>query len=242
MLTIAGLILLVVAAAMYLGISPSVPRWVKLALIVAILVSPSGLWAARYIIGLLPDPHMIWLVDVDAREPDASLFRFPARDFAELEVIEGELHQAGPSLYFGKAVNIEEMTVVGTWKGTLSDRELLTAISKIDECRGTLEDDAKRGFQIETQAFSIIRSATRSAVRSVVATFEKGTLPDEGQGLGEEIDKALEQFDLDKEIRHTDDDKSASDQEEAGDDLVDHLDDDSLADPQDSEPEVTADV
>jgi hypothetical protein len=239
-LSVVGVLLLAGGLGAYFGIAPSVPRWLKLALTVGLLVSPSGLWAAKYIIKLLPDPHMVFLVDVDAREPDGALYQFPAREFSELTVTEDELHQASPSLYFGKEVNLEEMTVKGTWRGTLSDRELLTAVSKIDECRGTLEDDAKRGFTIETQAWSIIRNATRSAVRSVVATFERGTLPDGGEGLGREIDRALEDFDLDQDIRHVEGDDGTPDHDptDAPDDLdADPLDEDT----QQPQPEVSAD-
>ncbi len=237
LLTIVGLLLLFGGVTLYFDLIPSVPRWLKLALIVGVLVSPSGYFAASYVLNLLPDPQMVFVVDVDAREPDGAIFQFPVRDFAELEILDGELHQAAPTLYFAREVDKDAMTALGNWKGTLSDRELLTAVSKIDECRGMLEDDAKRGFQIETQAWSIIRGATRSAVRSVVETFERGSLPDEGKGLGQEIDAALEQFDLDKEIRHVDNEGASGSENSSPDDLGD----DPLADPDESQPEASAD-
>lgn len=225
MLTIAALIVFVTSVAVFFGVSPTVPRWLRLAMIVGLLVSPAGLWAGGYIIKLLPDPHMVWLLDLEARDPEAALYQFPARDFAELNVLEGELDQCAPSLYIGKQVNLEEMTVVGTWRGTLSDRELLRALSKIDECRGQLQEDAQRGFAIESQAFTIIRGSVRDATRTIVSTFENDTLPDRGEGIEQRVDDALEQFELDDRF----DDDLEVDADDLGNDGLD--DQEETADP-----------
>ncbi|MFC6976525.1 hypothetical protein ACFQL1_20490 [Halomicroarcula sp. GCM10025709] len=105
----------------------------------------------------------------------------------------------------------------------------MRALQAVEECRGQLEEDAKRGFAIESQAFTIVRNATRKAVFRIVETFEKGTLPDEGESITEEIDGAVERFGLERLIRHAEtDDSPESDVpgvsvniEQATDDAVD---------------------
>lgn len=195
-----------------IGVDVSVPRRAKLAAVAFGLIVPYGFVAADYVTSLMPDPDWVWLVDLDARVVDGALFRFPSDDFRELTVVgpsgepsrSYEMTDLSPFLKVGKNVDLEAMTVEGTWRGTLSDDDLLRALSKIEECRGSLEEKAQRGFTIETQAFSIIRNAARSCVLSVVRTFEEGTLPDQGESLADEVDRALEQYDLQDELSDLD--------------------------------------
>lgn len=200
--TILGALLILGAVVFYFGIQPSVPREAKLFILTFLFVTPAGYLVGKKVRDLLYDPQLIYLLDLDARYKEGAIFTFPYTDFQSLDVQNGELDQVAPRLYIGKKVDIEAGTVKGTWRGTLDDRELLRALNKIHECRGQLEEDAKRGFAIETQAFTIIRNATRAATRSIVESFEAGTLPDRGESLGKEIDSALDQFDLDRKLRH----------------------------------------
>lgn len=238
LLTVVGLVLIGAAFLMIVGIDVSLPRWLRLSILVGIVGVPAGHYASKSVRSLLPGPHLVWLVDVDLLDDDgAGLFCFTASDFADLDVTEDSLWAPAPNLRFGREVSLEEMTVKGTWRGTLSDAEMLRALSMVKECRGELEDHAKRGFRIETQAFSIIRNATRQCVRSVVATFERGSLPDDGGSLGNEIEKAIDDFGLEDSIRHTDADESDS---SGGDDpLSDSLQDDDDLDADPLDPEVT---
>ncbi|ADB79722.1 ORF6 [Haloarcula hispanica pleomorphic virus 1] len=208
----AGLLVLV-------GYDVSIPRRAKLALLAAGLVVPYGFVGGDYVTSLLPDPDWIWLVDLDARVIDGALYRFPSDDWREITVVgpsgepsrSYEVTDLTPFLKIGKNVDLEAMTVEGTWRGTLSDDELLRALSKVEECRGSLEEKAQRGFAIETQSFSILRNAARSCVMTVIRTFEDGTLPDSGESLADEVDTALEQFDLEDRLSDLDDDGDLDD-------------------------------
>lgn len=222
----------------YLGFEPEIPREAKLFGLALVLLAPAGYMTGNHLVNLLWSPNWVYLLDLDATEVRAGLYRFPFEDFRNLEVIDGDLDQVSSNLYIGKNVDLEARTVQGTWRGTLSDRDLLRALSKIDECRGMLEADAKRGFAVESQAFTIVRSATYRAVRSVIRTFEKGTLPDEGQGIGEAVDSALKQFDLDRDLDL--DDRPDPDPADVSDDPNPEAD---LPDPADlaTQPEAPAD-
>jgi hypothetical protein len=197
-----------VAVAVLLVTGTTVPRTIKIGGI-AFVVSmfTVGRWTAGRAADLLDGPGWVWLVDVDLLDLDgAGIYRWPRPRWSEVEVVDGQLYWSSPSLAFGKNVNLDANTVEGVWPGTLDDRELMIALSKVHELRGVLEEDAQRGFAIETQVFSIVRSATRQAVLSVVQTFEKSTLPDRGESINRAIDDAIEQFDLDRHIRDRDDD------------------------------------
>ena len=198
---------LLVGGVAYLASDFQIGKTAKLAVIVFVLTAPFGFLTAGRVVGWLHEPQWRWIIDVDARQSDGAIYRLSPSTFQELEVTDGQLDQWSPMLYAGKGFDREELTIEGCWRGTLPDRELLRAIEKIDECRTQLEDDAKRGFAIETKAWTIIRNATRNAVLSVVDTFESGTLPDDGEGIGQEIEKAVAQFDLDQQIRHVSNDE-----------------------------------
>lgn len=194
------------AVGIFLGIDPEVPRWAKLFGLTFLVISPAGYMTGKKVVSLLWEPNYVYLLDIDARYQTGALYRFPFEHFHELEVVAGELDQLTSSLYIGKAVDLEEMTVRGTWRGTLTDRELLTALHKVDQCFGQLREDAKAGFAWENNAFTIIYNATRTGVRRVVETFEQGTLPDEGEGLGDAVDEALERYDLEQEVEELEED------------------------------------
>jgi hypothetical protein len=232
LLSIVAIILLLVAGLVLIGIDLSIPRWARLAGLTAIVTTPFAYLVAQTLLNMLPDPPGIIFVDLDARKMDASVYWLSLDDFHDLDILEGELNQVSPKLYLGKQLDLENKTAIGTWRGTMSDRELLRGLQKVHECRGQLEDDAKKGFVLETQAFTIIRSAVRRTTETVISTFESGTLPDEGEGIGTSVDDALEQFDLDERI---DDELSDLDDLDESDEIIDPDDDldDDLEDHQD---------
>lgn len=202
--TIAALVLGGGVVAVWLSVDLSVPRWGRLVFFTYLFTLPAGYVVGNYLVQLLWDPRHVFLVDFDARERDGALFAFPFDDFRGLEVLDGELCQLTPNLYVGKQVDLEAGTAIGTWHGTLDDRELATALQKVKECRDLLEKDAREGFALKTSAFVIIEKAARNTALQVVRTFERGVLPDEGEALSEVVDEALADFDLDDELEDLD--------------------------------------
>jgi hypothetical protein len=141
----------------------------------------------------------VWLVELDATNPDVGgIARVPSEEYKQFSVVEGSLDWTSPNLAFATDVDLEAKELRGTWRGTLSDRELLTALHAVAEARGQLLDDAKRGFLVESQAWTIVRNATRRATRRVVEVFASGTLPERGEGLEAEIETAIETSGLDE--------------------------------------------
>ena len=180
----------------------TIPRPIHVAGIAFAVVAPTaGRWVGSKAKDWLWDPNWIYVVDLDARYQEGAIYRWPSQQFRELQVTEGKLDWLSPNLACAREVNLNEQTLKGTWRGTFSDRDLLRALSVVYECRESLEEDAKRGFAIEVQAFGIVRRATRNVVRRVVANFESWTLPDEGESLSTEIETAIEQYGLEDRIK-----------------------------------------
>lgn len=172
----------------------------------AVFVTLVGRPVAKKTKDLLWDPNLIWIVDIDdCGETDEGIYNVPSQRFREWEVTDGSLDWANPNLAFAENVSLADQEAEGTWRGTMSGRELMQSLQAVQECRGQLEKDAKRGFAIESQLWQIVQSATRSAVRRINDTFKEGTLPDHGDGVSAAIDDSLEQFGLDGDLDAGDD-------------------------------------
>jgi hypothetical protein len=214
LLSIVGLLLLAVGAVMLLGFDVTIPRWTKLAGFTALAFVPAGWFLGSWLLGLLYSPDWTFLVDLDAGKLDGALYRLPPEDFRELEVTDESGNSGAPyditqltqNLYAAKQVDIDELTCVGTWRGTLDDRELARSLRKVRECRGQLQDDAQKGFVLETSAFTIVRRAARETALDVTEMFETGTLPDSGDSITNAVDRALEDFGFEDTIENIDDD------------------------------------
>jgi hypothetical protein len=177
----------------------SVPTEATVALLSMLGAAPVGYFAFGRIRTQLPTPPMVYLVDVELlQDDDAGLWRIPESNWGDLDVTDGSLWNPAPSLYFGKGYDAEEMTVRGTWRGSLSDGEMLRALSLVKEVRGDLEKRAKRGERIRNNAFTLIRGATQGEVERIVETFEEGTLPSGGEEFESHIEDVLSDFDLDE--------------------------------------------
>ena len=211
------------AAVLYVLIADqAIPRWMQVAGLAAIATIPLGYFTGQKVVSWLYNPSWVYVFDLDARVLDGGIYRLPPDEWREFDVLDDDefvnstydVTQLAPNLYVGKQVDLEDQTVVGTWRGTLDDRELTRALRAVHECRGQLQDDAQRGFILETSAFVVVRRATRNTVERVVELFEDGSLPDSGDGLGQAIDQELEAFGLDDQ----------------GDDLTDLVDDEEIDD------------
>ncbi|SDM46868.1 hypothetical protein SAMN04487949_1766 [Halogranum gelatinilyticum] len=199
-----GVGLLVFVAGSLLGVE--IPRNLRIVGIsVAVLTPLVGKPFGRRVRSMLFDPSLITIVDVDAADPSgAGVFQVSSQEFRDLEVVEGALDWIHPTLVFARDVNEDEGTLRGTWRGTLTDRELLASLHAVQRCRGQLEKDAQEGFALKSQAWSVVREAARSATMSVVSTFKRGSLPDEGEGLDDAIESALEDFGIERDLDDTD--------------------------------------
>jgi len=176
----------------------------KVVLVSLFLAVPTGAILARPVVRWLYHKDSRYLVVLGLHD-EAGVWELSPAAWSKLDVVEGELNhwqEARVPLYGATEFDPDTLEARGTWRGSLPDRDLARSLIKVDEIRQVLEDDAKRGFAIETMSFTIVRNATRDAVKSVVKTFERGTLPDEGEAIGDRIDQAIERFDLEKTVEN----------------------------------------
>ena len=199
--TILAAALILLAIAVWAGWDLSIPRFWHIYGLSFLFLLPAGWLVTSWAKSYLVDPQPDWLIDLDARQTDGQLVKCPPGSLEQIEITEGQICQLAPSLYTARQVDLENRTAKGTWRGTLDDRELLVALEAVYECRGALEDQARRGFAIEKRFFSLLRNTTRQEVLSVVETFEKGTLPNGTETLKENIDSVLEDHGLDEQIK-----------------------------------------
>lgn len=192
-----------VAVGMFLEVEPAIPRFWKIAGAAGIAMAPVGYLTGNKVVEWLYNPSWIWLIDLSAAEERGGLYRFTESDFRDLDVLDGQLDRLAPGLFVGKRVDPENLKVAGTWRGTLTDRDLLLSLRKVRECRGQLEDDARKGFVLRSSAFTIVRRAVRETTKSVVETFERGTLPDDGAAMTDAIDAELEEFGVSNDLDET---------------------------------------
>lgn len=219
--SIVGTIVAIAGVWIYVGYDVSIPRPVQVGGIAAIALLPWGYVLGGKVKEWIFDPHLVYVVDVDARFIDAALFEFPYNDFMSLEVTEGHIDQVSPGLAFAKNVDPEELRADGTWRGTLNDRELLTALHMIDVCRGRLEEDAKVGFAFRAIGWSIVRSAVVDTTKVVVDSFQDMSMPDRGEKLNEVVDDALDRYDVEEQFRKEAADLGASEDDEDVEDVED---------------------
>lgn len=218
--------LLIVVALLLFDTVPDIGRDAKVYGLAFVVFLWPGSAIASYVREHRPDPEQILFVDVDALETDGAVALIPLTDWRDFGCIDGEPEQWAPLLYAGTNLDLEARTYEGTWRGTLTDRELIASLQAVYECREMLEEDAKRAFAYETNLWSIIRKATKNGVVSVVKTFESNTLPDKGEGIESAINDALEQYGLEGRLEATD--LADADLNELEDQLTDG--DDDLAD------------
>jgi hypothetical protein len=187
-----------VAIAAIVGIE--IPRWLRIVGLFGLLSAPTfGRWLGGRVNELAGDEQLVWIVDVDLLDRDgAGVYNCPTPRWSEWDVTDGDLWWATPNLAFAKNVDLEEQTLEGTWPGTLPEPVLMRALIYLRYNRERLLDSAKKGEVYDLNGWSMLREATIAATKRVVRTFEEGTLPDDGKSFREEVDRALEQFDLDQ--------------------------------------------
>ena len=230
---IAGLLLIGSSVAYFLGVDFALPRWVKLFGLALLLGMMLGYVPASKIVEWLYSPNFTYLIDVDARDAEFAVYQLPPEVWRDLNVVEGELYEVRAAVPAWEcrsyappdesvtykttngdgepmAIELEDNQVVGTWRGSASDLELIQERERIDEVRGILEDLAQEGLSIRVKQSGIIRSAVRGIVMSFVEGFESETLY-KGDEVKKSVDKALSRWsvdgsDIDKHEERYDDD------------------------------------
>lgn len=195
LLSVALLLVLTVVSVTYFGGIWSPPRWLWLALFTALFAQFIAIPAGLYCRSIVGSTDWYFLVDLDATTEDMAIYQMPHRYISNYEVLDGQLDNPAPRIYIGREIDPEEKTAVGTWRGTFTDRQLLATLQAVRQCRNQLEEDARVGFALRNNLFSIVRSAVVRNTEVIVEAFEDGTLPERGDAIDKVIDETIDQFD-----------------------------------------------
>ncbi|MBX0286788.1 hypothetical protein EGH22_10650 [Halomicroarcula sp. F28] len=181
------------------------PNWVVPVTIAVFATAPYAHFVAARARRYLWNPGFVYGVELKGEDDqEGSVWRWPADVLDRTETEKGSLDWVSPSLFFAREIDAAQSapgdrgaSFQGTWRGTLTDRELMWSLQKVAECRGQLLDDAIRGFVIESSAWVVVYEATRAATDEMRKMMEDGTLPDKGEGIDAAVTEAIAGTDLD---------------------------------------------
>jgi hypothetical protein len=196
------------AGAVYAGVIdapaielPSVGRELKLLILAGLASAILGWIPASKVVKWLYSPEWTYLLETDARENDIALYKLSPQQWADLEVLHGELYQlqASVAVYEARAYVPDRNTAIGTWRGSASDMELIQERERIDEIRETLELEAQRGLSIRMKISSIVRTAVANATRQRLKDEESVTMYS-GESIERAVQEAISEEGLSDEI------------------------------------------
>lgn len=147
-----------------------------------------------------PDWRYVW--ELDARDDGVRLWRMTPEKFGRMNVLEGELKRwdAIYPVYSVRQYDPKWNTAVATWMGSVDDVELLKERERIDEVRRELEEQAQEGLATRLRASSALRVAVSNVVNGLLAKLEGGSVDAENH-LETAIQEAVEEHDLEAELR-----------------------------------------
>jgi len=182
----------------YLNGLPNVGKEVKVGLVAALGGLLLAWGPATKIVNWIYDPPEVHLLELDARETDIALYKLSPQQFADMTVVHDELYRmhGEVEVWCCRAYVPDRNTAIGTWMGSASDMELVRERERIEEIRGTLEDEAKKGVRLRMQLSSIVRDAVGRITNDFIKTYEGETIY-AGDRIGDAVDDALDEYELD---------------------------------------------
>lgn len=181
----------------FIGGWPNVsPALVAVVAVVAAAVG-GALFAFRRLVDLLYRDQWVYLMDVDARDRDVAVYRLNPEAFGELTVLNGELFEADARypVRFCRHYRPQENVCEGTWRGSVSDLELIQERERIDAVRNELEEWGRQGLETRMKLPDIVRSALRSISTDMVRGYEDMTVYS-GERIEEAVTSALSEYEL----------------------------------------------
>lgn len=199
---------IVVGVAMLLGWSPpslSIPRPLKVAIVGLIVAVLIGWIPAAKIVSWLYNPPKRYIINLGLRESESpGIWRLSPSTWQDVEITEGEVYRwenTEHPTFEVESFDPESLEAVGTWRGSLPDRELLKREKQVEELRSELESEANRSIDLELSVSSRVRRAVKAIGQQIIDVHAETSIYS-----GEEIADVLDDVRRDVE-------------QDAGDDL-----------------------
>ena len=206
----------VVGGGGYWYFDPTIPRPVRLFAIAFAAAAVLGYVPAIRIVDYLYRPSHTHLVDFDAETDRLRIWKLTPAQWRDLEVRNDEIYplQAAEPCWEGKNYDPEENTIDGTWRGSATDLELIESREAINDVRHQLEDMAKQSLTIRVKQSTLVRNAVSDIVMSFLSSYESETIYD-GEELQQQIDEAIEHWELEDHRTQVELDETGDDQTQA---------------------------
>ncbi|WP_436934091.1 hypothetical protein [Halovenus marina] len=182
---------------------PSVPESVQAAALATIGAGALGYvpaWAALNRLHNPPKRHIV--VPGLKEDADPGMWELTPNDFAELTVEDGELYEwpgTKHPTYEVEAFDPEQLHAVATWRGSVTDSELIREQERIEQIRGKLEQRARERDVLEVRGKSLVRQAVMEERRTFLEEYDRVALLD-AETYDRKLEEVLEETDLQADL------------------------------------------
>jgi len=90
-------------------------------------------------------------------------------------------------------------TAKATWRASATNMELVEHKQKVDEVRGELEDEARKGMALRVKLGRVVRDAVYNISLGILREQEGLTVRD-GEKIDEAVERATEKYDIEDEL------------------------------------------
>lgn len=180
-------------------------RYFKVFLVTLLVTGVVAYVPAKKLVNWIYSEPRTLLLQLKAEQEDdeIKLWEFTPRLWEKVEVVEGSLNTAkikDGDLYICRSFDPVTLEARGTWRGSVSDLELIRNREKIREIRNELENLAKQGIRTRIQVTSIVRRAVNQIIAKIASSIEEETLH-KGEEIKKSINKEVKEIDLERNVK-----------------------------------------
>ncbi|PTD94505.1 hypothetical protein C9439_02220 [archaeon SCG-AAA382B04] len=202
-----------------------VPQQFKVFYVTSVIGAMVMYIPGKRLVRWLYDPKLIYVLELKAEGEELALWEFFPNQFKDLTIKTHSLDQftsAMGEIYVCRKYDPEKNEAHGTWRGSMSDIELMRYKEKIREIRGVLLRMAKEGQKVRSQLPSIVINAQNKIQAEFIEKFEKDSIY-KGEKISEAIDESLREMDLQAREKREEEAEETRAIEEPGQDIFREL-------------------
>ncbi|OUJ18599.1 Protein gp31 of His2 family of spindle-shaped halovirus [Methanonatronarchaeum thermophilum] len=155
------------------------PQYITVFYLTLLIGSLITVIPATKLIDWLIEPQNKYILQLGMEKGDLGLWKLQNHQHQEIKVIEGSLHREKTSkaeLIICQKFDPKTMEAVGTWRGSVSNIELLRNKEQIKEIRKHLEKMAQKGIKTRIRMPSMVRDAVNQITMEMAAHIERETI------------------------------------------------------------------
>jgi len=203
-----------IAVAWWQGVQvPTLPNWLRIALITSALASGSAWVVGKRLARWVHTPDDVLLSVQHAKNGDQRLIRISPDRLDTMRILNhnGEqrdrefLHRPqinGRMAYEVDRYHVEQNTALASWQAGVSNSEIRADRASIDRIKTTLEREADKALELAANHSAIVREHATEVAHYLIATVEGVEVPHEdgGQRLDDRLTDVLDQGDVSEQL------------------------------------------